>query len=78
MPSVNFLQKKLNKKNKGLKIGIMQIRLLTFADDLTLITEKRKNMQTLLNKLSSAMRKDKMSLNEKKTIHTTNAKKKIV
>ena len=63
---INGLAKEIKRKTKGVPIGENRVRLLLYADDIVLLAETQKDLQDMLNIVTSYSKKWRFRVNPKK------------
>ena len=63
---INGLAREIKEKTKGVCVGNIRVRLLLYADDIVLMAETRKDLQNMLDIVTSYSRKWRFRVNPKK------------
>ena len=65
---INGLAKEINKRTKGICVGDRKVRLLMYADDIVLMSETKRDLQNMLDVVTTYSKKWRFRLNPKKVI----------
>ena len=63
---INGLAKEINKRTKGICVGDRKVRLLMYADDIVLMSETKRDLQNMLDVVTTYSKKWRFRLNPKK------------
>ena len=63
---INGLAKEINKRTKGICVGDRKVRLLMYADDIVLMSETKRDLQNILDVVTTYSKKWRFRLNPKK------------
>ena len=63
---INGLAREIKEKTQGVRVGDRQVRLLLYADDIVLLAETRRDLQNMLNIVTSYSKKWRFRVNPKK------------
>ena len=63
---INGLAKEINKRTKGICVGDRKVRLLMYADDIVLMSETKRDLQNMLDVVTTYSKKWRFRLNLKK------------
>ena len=63
---INGLAREIKEKTQGVRVGDAHVRLLMYADDIVLLAESRKDLQEMLDIVTSYSKKWRFRVNPKK------------
>ena len=63
---INGLAREIKENTRGVRVGDTQVRLLMYADDIVLLAETKRDLQKMLNTVTSYSKKWRFRVNPKK------------